>query len=62
MLEKIGDRKKAAEFLGAAENLANLKQTLIKGKKIDILKVDPALSPAVVLGYDDASRIESIDK
>lgn len=57
MLEKIGDRKRAAEFLQAAEHLANMKQTLIKGKRIDMLKAEPPLTPAVVLGYDDATRI-----
>jgi hypothetical protein len=45
--------------LGAAEHLANLKQTLLKGKKIDLLKAEPPLTPAVVLGYDDATRLNS---
>jgi hypothetical protein len=47
------------EFLTTAENLAKLKQTLASGKKIDILKVDPAVTPAVILGYSDQERLES---
>lgn len=36
-----------------AEKFANLKQTLLKGKKIDMLKIDPPLTPAVVLGLSE---------
>ena len=46
-------------MLNSAENFSNLKQTLVAGKKIDLLKVDPPLSPVVILGFDDATRIQS---
>ncbi len=32
---------------------------MLKGKKIEILKVEP-LNPALVLGYEEEQRIESI--
>ncbi len=36
---------------------AKVKETVISGKKIDVLKIDPPVSPAVILGYDDATRL-----
>ena len=45
--------------MGVAENLANLKQSLVNGKKIDILKIDPPVNPATVLGMDDQTRLNS---
>ena len=30
-----------------------------QGKKIDMLKAEPPLTPAVLLGYDDSLRIQS---
>ncbi len=31
----------------------------MKGKKIDMLKAEPPLTPAVLLGYDDSIRLKS---
>ncbi|CDW72042.1 UNKNOWN [Stylonychia lemnae] len=61
MKDKIGDRKKAIEFLQIAENLANLKETLVSGKKIDTLKIDAPVNPATVLGMDDKTRLKQFN-
>lgn len=47
------------EFLQIAENFQKLKKTVIAGKKIDILKIDPAVVPPLILGYDEETRIKS---
>jgi hypothetical protein len=56
----LGDRKKAGLLLEVAEKLTKVKESVAKGKKIDALKIDPPVSPVVILGLDDASRLESI--
>ena len=56
---QIGNRKLAGELLNSAENFSKLKIALTSGKKVDLLKVDPPLAPSVILGYDDATRIQS---
>ena len=56
MMSTVGDRKKALDFLNIAEECKKLQETMAKGKKIDILKVEPAISPAVILGYSDEER------
>ena len=52
----VGDRKRAAEFLSVAEKLKLMLQTIENGKKIDILKIDPEVTPAVILGYSEEER------
>jgi hypothetical protein len=53
MLEVVGDRKKAAEFLSIAERLKLMQETIQKGKKIDTLKIDPDVTTAIILGYSE---------
>jgi len=55
----VGERKKAFEFLNAAENFKKLQESIAKGRKIDILKVDPALTPCDILGYNEEERQKS---
>jgi hypothetical protein len=45
LMSSGGDRKKALEFLNAAENFKKLQESLAKGAKIDILKLEPPISP-----------------
>ena len=40
MMGVLGDRKKAAEFLSVAERLKLMQESIQKGKRIDILKID----------------------
>ena len=47
-------------FLDVAEKLAKVKQSVADGKRIDMLKIDPPVTPAILLGYDDVKRLESI--
>lgn len=61
LMEKIGDRKRALSYLEIAEEFQNLKQTLVSGKKIDVLKLHPPISPVVILGYDESTRIEKFN-
>ena len=56
MLGVVGDRKKAAEFLAVAERLKLMQETIQKGKRIDTLKIDPDVTPAVILGYSEEDR------
>jgi hypothetical protein len=35
--------------------------TVMKGKKIDPLKIAPPVTPAVMLGYDESTRIEKFN-
>ena len=62
MMEKIGDRKRALEFLTTAENLQQMRKTLAEGKKIDLLKADPPITPAVILAMDDATRLKKFNE
>ena len=55
---KQGLTDKCTKFLDKAERLNQFKQLILKGKKIDMLKVEPELTPAVVLGYDEKTRVE----
>lgn len=41
------------ELLKIAENFAKLKEMVAKGKRIDILKIDPPVTPFVILGLDE---------
>jgi len=45
--------------LEAAEKLHALKGIIAQGKKIDILKIEPPVVPAIILGYDETTRMES---
>lgn len=56
MMNVAGDRKRATEFLNIAENFKKLQEAISKGKRIDILKVEPPVSPAVILGYSEEER------
>lgn len=51
--------QKAAQFLSIAENFAKVKLSISQGKRIDMLKIDPPITPSVILGYDDSKRLES---
>ena len=46
-------------FLEIAEYMTKMKKTVAEGKKIDLLKIEPAVSPVLILGYDEATRLES---
>ena len=56
MLEVVGDRKKAAEFLSIAERLKLMEENIQKGKRIDTLKIEPDITPAIILGYSEDDR------
>jgi hypothetical protein len=56
MMNVIGDRKRAAEFLEVGEKLKKLQQAIAEGKKIDVLKIDPAVTPVLILGYNEEER------
>ena len=59
MMSTVGDRAKAAEFLRIAENLKKIQEEITKGKKIDILKLDPPVTPVLILGYNEEERQKS---
>lgn len=59
MMTKVGDRVRASEFLMVAENLKKIQDEIAKGKKIDILKLDPPVTPALILGYSEEERQKS---
>lgn len=59
MMNVIGDRKRAAEFLEVGEKLKKLQQAIAEGKKIDVLKIDPAVTPVLILGYNEEERQKS---
>ena len=59
MMSTVGDRAKAAEFLKIAENLKRIQEEIAKGKKIDILKLDPPVTPFLTLGYNEEERQKS---
>ena len=58
ILYQNGERAKAGALLQKAENYASLKQMVVDGKKIDILKIEP-INPSLILGYDEHTRLES---
>jgi hypothetical protein len=35
---------------------------LVSGKHIDLLKIEPAVSPLVILGYDESTRMEKFNE
>lgn len=47
-------------FLKSAENFAKLKETVIAGKRIDVLQIDPPISPVLILGLNEEVRLKSI--
>ena len=47
------------KFLETAEKLKKAKSMCAEGKRIDPLKIEPEVSPMVLLGYDEATRINS---
>ena len=51
-----GNKQKTLEFLQIAERLQKCKELLLKGKKVDMLKIEPEVTPQVVLGIDEATR------
>lgn len=53
------DRARAMDMLKIAENFKRLQEAIAKGKKIDILKVEPPVSPEILLGYSEAERQKS---
>lgn len=56
MMTTVGDRKRAIEFLDIAENFKKLQESIVNGKKIDKLKIEPPISPAVIMGYGEEER------
>jgi len=42
--------------LAKAENLKKLQLMVVKGTKIDLLKVEPMI-PALILGYEESERL-----
>lgn len=59
MTEVVGNSKKALEFLKVGEKMKKMLDSLAQGIAIDILKVDPPISPALILGYSEDERQES---
>jgi len=55
---RVGDRKKAAEFLQLAEKFKKYQAAVMEGKKIDPLKIEGPVTPAVVLGLEESERIQ----
>ena len=41
------------DLLMTAENFAKLKQLIVDGKKIDMLKIAPPVTPVLILGMDE---------
>ena len=60
MRDIVGDQKRATEFLMTAENFKRMQNMIAEGKKVDILKVDPPITPAVILGMSEEERQKSI--
>ena len=56
MRDVLGKQDRAANFLQTVDNLQKLQQAIAKGIKIDILKIDPPITPNVILGYNEAER------
>jgi len=61
-LTQLGNRERASKLLLLAENFSNLKYTLIEGKKIDILKIDPPVTPSLILGLTEEQRINKFNE
>lgn len=55
----IGDRNKAGEFLKIAEKFKKIQESIASGKKVDLLKIDPPVTPALILGYGEEERQNS---
>lgn len=56
-----GDREKTIRMLDGAETINKMINLAHKGVKPDKGKLPPGLTPAVVLGYDEASRMEKFN-
>ena len=55
----VGDKKRASEFLEIAEKLKQVQISISNGKKIDLLKLDPPVTPVLILGYNEEERQKS---
>ena len=56
MMSTVGDKKRATEFLEIAEKLKQVQVSISNGKKIDLLKLDPPVTPLLILGYNEEER------
>lgn len=61
MRDVAGNQKKALEFLNIAERMKKMLEQVANGTKIDILKVEPPMTPHVILGYSDEERLEKFN-
>ena len=59
MMSIIGDGKRALEFLDVCEKLKKQQQAITDGKKIDMLKIAPEVTPVLILGYNEEERQKS---
>jgi hypothetical protein len=59
MMSVVGDKKRATEFLEIAEKLKQAQISISNGKKIDLLKLDPPVTPVLILGYNEEERQKS---
>ncbi len=59
MMNIVGDKKKANEFLEIAEKFKQVQVSISNGKKIDLLKLDPPVTPMLILGYNEEERQKS---
>jgi hypothetical protein len=56
MINVVGDKKRGMEFLEIAEKLKQVQVSISNGKKIDLLKLDPPVTPVLILGYNEEER------
>ncbi len=61
MMNSVGDKKKASEFLLIAEKMKKMLESVANGVQIDILKVDPPVTPSVILGMKEEERLEKFN-
>jgi hypothetical protein len=59
MINIVGDKKRGMEFLEIAEKLKQVQVSISNGKKIDLLKLDPPVTPVLILGYNEEERQKS---
>ena len=59
MMSVLGDKKRASEFFEIAEKLKYVQISISNGKKIDLLKLDPPVTPVLILGYNEEERQKS---
>ncbi len=55
----VGDKKRAMEFLEIGEKFKKVQVSISQGKKIDLLKLDPPVTPNLILGYNEEERQKS---